>query len=115
MTKEDKNKLEALNRSLQYREINKLIQNMDKSRSSLHHQEFPVKKKNNSDANLPIISDKNKVSVTQKEGKNKKGSPKKGNKSPTSANNKGRKSATKKPTKKSQSPAASQKKNPKKK
>ena len=112
MTKEDKNKLEALNRSLEQREINKLIQNMDKSRSSIHHQEFPTKKKNKSDNNLPIITDKNKVSVNQKEGKNKKGSPKKG-KSPTSASNKGRKSATKKPTQKSQSPAA--KKNTKKK
>jgi hypothetical protein len=80
---------------------------MDKSRSSRHYQEFPKFAKNKSEEKLPIIDDKLKVSVTQKEGKsNKKGSPKKGkskNKSPASANNKSRKSNSKN-TLKSQSP-----------
>ena len=97
-----------LNRSLNQREINKLLQSMDKSRSSRHYQEFPKFAKNKSEEKLPIIDDKLKVSVTQKEGKssNKKGSPKKGkskNKSPASANNKTRKSNSKN-TLKSQSP-----------
>ena len=38
--KDEENKMNALNRSLQQREILKLIQSMDKSRSSLHHQNY---------------------------------------------------------------------------
>ena len=77
--KEEENKINALNRSLQQREIYKLIQSMDKSRSSLHHQEFPNKSKNKSEEKLPIVK------VPQKEGKgNKKGN--KGNKIQASAN-----------------------------
>ena len=108
--KEEENKIKALNRSLDEREINKLIQNMDKSRSSRNKTEFP--KKNKSESNLPKIDGK-KVSVSQKEGKDNK-SPKKGNNksgSPTNAN-KG-----KKPTGKStgKSPSPQKKSNIKKK
>ena len=108
--KEEENKIKALNRSLGEREINKLIQNMDKSRSSRNKTDFP--KKNKSESNLPKIDGK-KVSVNQKEGKGNK-SPKKGNnksRSPTSAN-KG-----KKPTGKSagKSPSPQKKSNIKKK
>ena len=108
--KEEENKIKALNRSLGEREINKLIQNMDKSRSSRNKTDFP--KKNKSESNLPKIEGK-KVSVNQKEGKGNK-SPKKGNnksRSPTSAN-KG-----KKPTGKStgKSPSPQKKSNIKKK
>jgi len=38
--KEEQNKINALNRSLEEREINKLIKNMDRSRSSRNHQRF---------------------------------------------------------------------------
>ena len=83
--KEEENKIKALNRSLDEREINKLIQNMDKSRSSRNKTDFP--KRNKSESNLPKIEGK-KVTVPQKEGKGNK-SPKKGSnksKSTTSAN-----------------------------
>ena len=105
--KEEENKIKALNRSLGEREINKLIQNMDKSRSSRNKTDFP--KKNKSESNLPKIDGK-KVSVSQKEGKGNK-SPKKGNKSPTSAN-KGKKPAGKSTGK---SPSPQKKSNIKKK
>ena len=39
-TKEEEDKIKALNRSLEQREINKLIANMDKSRSSRNYQSF---------------------------------------------------------------------------
>ena len=107
--KEEESKIKALNRSLEQREINKLIQNMDRSRSSRNHQAFPLSK-NKSEEKLPNLDGKLKVSVTQKETKTNK-SQKKGaskNKSPTSPN-KSRKS-TIKSAGKSQSPPANQKK-----
>lgn len=42
---------------------------MDKSRSSRNYQSFEQFKKNKSEEQLPIISDKNKVSVNQKKEK----------------------------------------------
>ena len=104
-TKEEENKIKALNRSLEQREINKLIANMDKSRSSRHKQSFDQFKKNKSEEQLPIISDKNKVSVNQKEGKNAK----KGNKSKSPMSAKSNKSA-KNINQKAKSPASATKK-----
>ncbi len=102
---EEENKMKALNKSIERREINKLIQNMDRSRSSRNHQSF-ASVKNKSDLKLPPIDDKMKVSVQQKEGKSNKTSPKKGNKQ-----NKSPANATKKNNnEKAKSPAASQKK-----
>ena len=109
-TKEEENKIKALNRSLEQREINKLIANMDKSRSSRNHQSFEKFKKNKSEEQLPIISDKNKVSVNQKEGKNAK----KGNKSKSPTSAKSNKSP-KKNNEKAKSPASAKKSNLKKK
>ena len=103
--KEEENKMKALNKSIERREINKLIQNMDRSRSSRNHQSF-ASVKNKSDLKLPPIDDKMKVSVQQKEGKSNKTSPKKGNKQ-----NKSPANATKKNNnEKAKSPAPSQKK-----
>jgi hypothetical protein len=109
-TKEEENKIKALNRSLEQREINKLIANMDKSRSSRNYQSFEKFKKNKSEEQLPIISDKNKVSVNQKEGKNAK----KGNKSKSPTSAKSNKSP-KKNNEKAKSPASAKKSNLKKK
>ena len=109
-TKEEENKIKALNRSLEQREINKLIANMDKSRSSRNYQSFEQFKKNKSEEQLPIISDKNKVSVNQKEGKNAK----KGNKSKSPTSAKSNKSP-KKNNEKAKSPASAKKSNLKKK
>ena len=105
-TKEEEDKIKALNRSLEQREINKLIANLDKSRSSKNPpQSFDKFKKNKSEEQLPIISNKNKVSVNQKEGKNAK----KGNKSKSPMSAKSNKSA-KNINKKSKSPASASKK-----
>ena len=65
---EDQNKIKALNRSFEEREINKLIKNMDKSRSSIHKQEFPVFKKNKSEEKKTEEETKLKIAVNQKEG-----------------------------------------------
>ena len=81
---EDQNKIKALNRSFEEREINKLIKNMDKSRSSRHKQEFPETKL--------------KVAVNQKEGNKGKKDNKSKSKSPTNAPN--NKTKTQKPEKK---------------
>ena len=90
--KEEENKINNLNRSLQQREILKLMQSMDKSRSSLHHQDFPnTKSKNKSEEKLPIIK------VPQKEVKGKKGN--KGKKNPLSANKSLKSSASAKKSK----------------
>ena len=105
-TKEEEDKIKALNRSLEQREINKLIANLDKSRSSKNPpQSFDKFKKNKSEEQLPIISNKNKVSVNQKESKNAK----KGNKSKSPMSAKSNKSA-KNINKKSKSPASASKK-----
>ena len=109
-TKEEENKIKALNRSLEQREINKLIANMDKSRSSRNHQSFDQFKKNKSEEQLPLINDKNKVSFNQKEGKNAK----KGNKSKSPTSAKSNKSS-KKNNEKAKSPASAKKSNIKKK
>ena len=93
-TKEEENKIKALNRSLEQREINN----------------FEQFKKNKSEEQLPIISDKNKVSVNQKEGKNAK----KGNKSKSPTSAKSNKSP-KKNNEKAKSPASAKKSNLKKK
>lgn len=104
--KEEEKKIKALNRSLEHREINKLIQSMDRSRSSRNHQDFgpfATKKKNKNENNLV-------VSVQQKEGSSNKTNLKKNikqSKSPTSA--KSRKS-TAKSAGKAKSPTANQKK-----
>ena len=45
----EENRIKALKRSFEQREINKLIKNMDKSRSSLHKQVFPNINKNKSE------------------------------------------------------------------
>ena len=63
--KEEENKIKALNKSLEQREINKLIQNMDRSRSSRNNKIFSSSK-NKSELKLPVIDDKMKVSVNQK-------------------------------------------------
>jgi len=99
-TKEEENKIKALNRSLEHREINKLIQSMDRSRSSRNHQDFGKysKKKNNNENNI--------VSVQQQEGKNDKN--KKGNqKGKSPSRSKSRKTTAKSAGK---SPAKAQKK-----
>lgn len=94
--KEEETKIKALNRSLEQREINKLISNMDRSRSSRNHQNFPMTK-NKSEEKLPLVNDKSKVTVAQKETKStkskntKKGAANK-SKSPTSAKSAGKSS-----------------------
>ena len=88
INKEEEIKMNNLKQSLKQREINKLLQSMDKSRSSRNYQEFPKFSKNKSEEKLPNIEDGLKVTINQKEGKsNKNKSPKKGNKnkSPASA------------------------------
>ena len=90
---EDQNKMKALNRSFEEREINKLIKSLDKSRSSRHKQEFPVFNKNKSEENK-TEDDKLKVSVPQKEGNKGKKDNKAKSKSPDN------KTKTKQPDKK---------------
>ena len=63
---EDQNKMKALNRSLEEREINKIIKNLDKSRSSRHKQEFPVFNKNKSEEIK--TEEENKVKTVQSNG-----------------------------------------------
>ena len=110
ITKEDEDKMEMLNRSLQQREINKLISNMDKSRSSIHHQEFPNFNKNKSEENLPNIKQNLKLSISQTEKNSSKGSPKKDNKSKSPNNVNKNSKASKKNNGNSRSPSASTKK-----
>ena len=50
---EEENKMKALNRSFEEREINKIIKNLDKSRSSRHKQEFPKFNKNKDEEKKP--------------------------------------------------------------
>ena len=99
--KEEENKIKALNRSLEQREINKLIKSMDRSRSSRNHQSFePYSKNKNKKENNSVIT------VQQQEGakdKNKKSA----NKSKSPTRSKSRKSTAKSAGK---SPAAPQKK-----
>jgi len=95
---EDQNKIKALNRSFEEREINKLIKNMDKSRSSIHKQEFPVFKKNKSEEKKTEEETKLKIAVNQKEGNKGKKDNKSKSKSPTNAPN--NKTKTQKPEKK---------------
>ena len=45
--------MKALNRSFEEREINKIIKNLDKSRSSRHKQEFPKFNKNKDEEKKP--------------------------------------------------------------
>ena len=63
-------KINALNRSLEEREINKIIKNLDRSRSSRHHQDFGMFSKTKNEEISPIPDNKNKVTVEQKNGKN---------------------------------------------
>ena len=87
-TIEEENKMKALNRSLEEREINKIIQNLDKSRSSRHKQVFPNFNKNKSEDKTQNNDNKSKVSVQQKEqnkGKNKNSAK---SKSPSNNTNK---------------------------
>ena len=51
-TIEEQNKIKAMNRSFEEREINKLIKNLDKSRSSRHKQVFPTFNKNKSEEKM---------------------------------------------------------------
>ena len=99
--KEEENKIKALNRSLEQREINKLIKSMDRSRSSRNYQNFEPysKPKKNKDENKLIIS------VQQQEGtkgKNKKNDKKSKSPSRSKSRKSTAKSAGKSPQKKSQ-------------
>ena len=95
---EDQNKMKALNRSLEEREINKIIKNLDKSRSSRHKQEFPVFNKNKSEEiKAEEENNKLKVSVPQKENNKGKKDNKSKSKSPTNVPDK---TKTQKPEKK---------------
>ena len=66
-SKEEEIKLKALNRSLEEREINKIIKSLDKSRSSRHKQTFPNFNKNKSEEKLQNNDNKSKLSVQQRE------------------------------------------------
>ena len=89
-SKEEEIKLKALNRSLEEREINKIIKSLDKSRSSRHKQTFPNFNKNKSEEKLQNNDNKSKLSVQQREqnkGKAKNKAQQK-SKSPPSNSNK---------------------------
>ena len=62
-SKEEEIKLKALNRSLEEREINKIIKSLDKSRSSRHKQTFPNFNKNKSEEKLQNNDNKSKLSL----------------------------------------------------
>ena len=102
---QEENKIKALNRSFEEREINKIIKNLDKSRSSLHKQVFPTFNRNKSEEKAQDDKDKKIVSVPQKESKNRgKENPKQKSPSPTNNANK----------KKTQKPEKTQEKSPNK-
>jgi len=86
-TIEDENKIKALNRSLEEREINKIIQSMDKSRSSRHKQVFPNFNKNKSEEKEVNNDNKSKISVQQNEQKGKNNAKSK-SKSPAKSDDK---------------------------
>ena len=88
-TIEYENKLKALNRSLEEREINKIIQSLDKSRSSRHKQTFPNFNKNKSEEKQVNNNDnKTKISVQQNEQNKGKNNGKAKSKSPDNKENK---------------------------
>ena len=60
--------IKALNRSIEEREINKIIRSLDRSRSSRHYTYFNRPAKIKSEKLLVKPNNKNKISVEQKEG-----------------------------------------------
>ena len=60
--------IKALNRSIEEREINKIIKSLDRSRSSRHYTYFNRPAKIKSEKILIKPNNKNKISVEQKEG-----------------------------------------------
>ena len=64
----DKEIIKGINKSLEEREINKIIKSLDRSRSSRHHHNFNKFLKNKSDKNLNKINKMPKISVEQKNG-----------------------------------------------
>ena len=60
----------AINRSIEEREINKIIKSLDRSRSSRHHQNFSKLLKKKSENILIKLNNKNKVFIEQKDRNN---------------------------------------------
>ena len=106
-SKEDEIKLKALNRSLEEREINKIIKSLDKSRSSRHKQTFPNFNKNKSEEKLQNNDNKSKLSVQQREqnkGKAKNKAQQKSKSPPSNSNKNDTQKNDKKTNEKSPSP-----------
>ena len=64
--------IKAINRSLVEREMNKIIQSLDRSRSSLHHTNFPKIINKISKKNLNKVNTKLKLFIEQKGGETNK-------------------------------------------
>ena len=64
--------IKAINRSLEEREMNKIIQSLDRSRSSLHHTNFPKIINKISEKKLNKVNTKLKLFIEQKGGETNK-------------------------------------------
>ena len=60
--------IKAINRSLEEREMNKIIQSLDRSRSSLHHQDFPKLINKINEKKMFKVNTKYKLFIEQKGG-----------------------------------------------
>ena len=60
--------IRAINRSLEEREMNKIIQSLDRSRSSLHHQNFPKIINKINEKKMNKVNTKYKLFIEQKGG-----------------------------------------------
>ena len=61
--------IKAINRSLEEREMNKIIQSLDRSRSSLHHQNFPKIINKINEKKLNKVNTKYRLFIEQKGGR----------------------------------------------
>ena len=95
------------NKKAGYKEINKIIKSLDKSRSSRHKQTFPNFNKNKSEEKLQNNDNKSKLSVQQREqnkGKAKNKAQQKSKSPPSNSNKNDTQKNDKKTNEKSPSP-----------
>ena len=61
--------IKAINRSLEERKMNKIIQSLDRSRSSLHHKDFPKIINKINEKKMNKVNTKYKLFIEQKGGR----------------------------------------------